>query len=190
MMIFIINYAELAWSYTMNCLFRMNHPSAIIEFFDSSRMILRCMTNLESYLLHRHFPGKEMEILQGEILLIGRLRVVAVTHVENILLHILLDYKPRSAAEAQSLALADGMEPQALVFADTLARLQFNHVARFFAQVPADVIVIVNMSKKADSLTILALGINEMFLFCYLTNFIFDVMTDRENRFFNCQLSI
>ena len=67
--------------------------------------------------------------------------------------------------------------------ADSLARLHLYHVARFLAQVPADVIVIVDLSQEANSLTILALGINEMFLFCYLTNFILDVMTDRENRF-------
>ena len=72
------------------------------------------MANLERYLLHRHLAGEEMEILKREILLVRRLRVVAVTHVENVLLHILLDYEPRTAAEAQPLTLADGMEPQAL----------------------------------------------------------------------------
>lgn len=189
-MIFIINYAELAWSYTMNCLFRMNHPSAIIEFFDSSRMILRCMSNLEGYLLHRHFPGKEMEVLQWEILLISRLRVITMTYIQNIVLHILLDDEPRTATKAQSLALTDGMEPQSLMFANALSGLHLNHIARVLAQISADVIIIVNLPQKADSLTILALGIDEMFLFCYLTNFVFDVMTDRENRFFNCQLSI
>ena len=137
------------------------------------------MANLERYLLHRHLAGEEMEILKREILLVRRLRVVAVTHVENVLLHILLDYEPRSAAEAQPLALADGMEPQALVGADSLARLHLNHVARFLAQVPADVIVIVDLSQEANSLTILALGINEMFLFGYLTNFI---LSEPENR--------
>ena len=141
------------------------------------------MANLERYFLHRHLAGEEMEILKREILLVRRLRVVAVTHVENVLLHILLDYEPRTAAEAQPLTLADGMEPQALVGADSLARLHLYHVARFLAQVPADVIVIVDLSQEVNSLTILALGINEMFLFCYLTNLILDVMTDRENRF-------
>ena len=183
MMVLIIHHAELAGSHAMDSLLRMNHPSAIFEFFDSSRMILRRMANLERYLLHRHLTGEEMEILQWEILLVRRLRVVAVTHVENILLHILLDYEPRSAAEAQTLALADGVEPQTLVASDALARLHLNHVARVLAQVSADVIVIVDLSQEANSLTILALGINEMFLFCYLTNFILDVMTDRENRF-------
>lgn len=114
MMILIIHHAELSGSHAVDRLFRMYHPSAIFEFFDSGWMILRRMANLERYLLHRHLAGEEMEILKREILLVRRLRIVAVTHVENVLLHILLDYEPRSTAEAQPLALADGMEPQAL----------------------------------------------------------------------------
>ena len=106
------------------------------------------------------------------------------TYIQNIVIHILLDDEPRSTAKAQSFALTDGMEPQSLMFADTLSGLHFNHIASFFAQISTDVIIIINLSKKADSLTILSLGINQMFLFCYLTNFIFNVMTDRENRFF------
>ncbi len=95
----------------------MNHPAAIFELFDRSRMILRRMANLERYLLHRHLAGEEMEIMEGEILLVGRLRVVAMTHVEDVVLHILLDHEPWTAAKAQALALADGMKPQTLVLA-------------------------------------------------------------------------
>ena len=124
-----------------------------------------------------------MEILKGEILLVRRLRVVTMTHIQNVVLHILLNHEPRTAAEAQTLTLSDSVEPQTLVAADALARLHLNHIARVLAQVSADVIVIVNLPQEANSLTILALGINQMLLFGYLTNFIFDVMTDRENRF-------
>ena len=67
--------------------------------------------------------------------------------------------------------------------ARSLRRLCAQLCGALLAQVSADVIVIVDLSQEANSLTILALGINEMFLFCYLTNFILDVMTDRENRF-------
>ncbi len=148
------------------------------------------MANLERYFLHRHLAGEEMEILKGEILLVRRLRVVTMTHIQNVVLHILLNHEPRTAAEAQTLTLSDSVEPQTLVAADALARLHLNHIARVLAQVSADVIVIVNLPQEANSLTILALGINQMLLFGYLTNFIFNVMTDRENRFLNCQLSI
>jgi len=141
------------------------------------------MANLERYFLHRHLAGEEMEILQWEILLVSRLRVVTMTHIQNIVLHILLNHEPRTTAEAQTLALTDGVEPQTLVATDALTRLHLNHIARLLAQVSADVIVIVNLPQEANSLTILALGINQMLLFGYLTNFIFDVMTDRENRF-------
>lgn len=117
------------------------------------------MANLERYFLHRHLAGEEMEILKGEILLVRRLRVVTMTHVENIVLHILLYHEPRTAAEAQTLALTDGMEPQTLVATDALARLHLNHIARVLAQVSADVIVIVNLPQEANSLTILRLAL-------------------------------
>ena len=89
------------------------------------------MANLERYFLHRHLAGEEMEIMKGEILLVRRLRVVTMTHIQNVVLHILLNHKPRTAAEAQTLALADGVEPQTLVAADALARLRLSHEFHF-----------------------------------------------------------
>lgn len=148
------------------------------------------MTNLEGYLLHRYLAREEMEIVKRKILLVGRLRIITMTHIQDIVLYILLYHKPGTAAEAQALALADGMKPQTLVLAYALARLHLYDIARFLAQITADIIIIINLSQEADSLAVLAFGINQMLLFGYLANLIFDMMADRENRFFNCQLSI
>lgn len=81
----------------------MNHPSAILQLLDGGWMILRCMAYLESDLLHRYLTSEEVEIVQGEVLLVGCLRVIAVTHVEDIVLHVLLDNKPRTTAKPKPL---------------------------------------------------------------------------------------
>ena len=125
-----------------------------------------------------------MEIMERKILLVGRLRIITMTHIQDIVLYILLNHKPGTAAKAQALALADGMKPQTLVLAYALARFHLYDIARLFAQITADIIIIINLSQKADSLTVLALGIYQMLLFGYLANLILDMMADRENRFF------
>ena len=73
-----------------------------------------------------------MEAMHREVLLVGRLRVVAVRHVKNILRYILLHHKPRTTPEAHTLALSDGMEPQALVLTDATTGLQLYYIAWLF----------------------------------------------------------
>ena len=179
----IVYYAELAGSHSVNGLLGMNHPFAILQLFYRGRMVFWGMANLEGYLLHRHLMGEEMEIVEGEILLVCRLGVVAMAHVEDVVLHVLLDDKPWTAAKAQALALTDGVKPQALVLADALARLQLYHIARVLAQITADIVIIIDLPQEADALAILALGIHQMLLLSYLSNFIFHMMTDRKYRF-------
>lgn len=128
--------------------------------------------------------------MERKILLVGRLRIITMTHIQDIVLYILLNHEPGTAAKAQALALADGMKPQTLVPAYALARFHLYDIARLFAQITADIIIIIYLSQEADSLTVLTLGIYQMLLFGYLANLILDMMADRENRFFNCQLSI
>lgn len=141
------------------------------------------MTNLESYLLHSYLARKEMEIVERKILLVCRLRIITMTHIQDIVLYILLNHEPGTAAKAQALALADGMKPQTLVLAYALARFHLYDIARFLAQITADIIIIIYLSQEADSLTVLALGIYQMLLLGYLANLILDMMADRENRF-------
>lgn len=128
--------------------------------------------------------------MERKILLVGRLRIITMTHIQDIVLYILLNHKPGTAAKAQALALADGMKPQPLVLAYALARFHLYDIARFLAQITADIIIIIYLSQEADSLAVLALGIYQMLLFGYLANLILDMMADREIAFFNCQLSI
>ena len=64
-----------------------------------------------------------VHIADHEPVLLLRFRIVATTHVDDILLDVFLDYKPRSTAEIQALTLTDGMEPEALMRAKDLACL-------------------------------------------------------------------
>ena len=78
---------------------------------------------LEGDALGKAGDGEEMEVVDRKILLVGCLGVVAMGHIEDIVGDILLDYKPWTATEAESLALTDGVEPQTLV-ATSLTRLR------------------------------------------------------------------
>ena len=83
--------------------------------------------------MRRQLPVDAVEVAYGEFLLVGRLRVVAVGNIDNILFYVFLHHKPWSASEAHALALTDGVEPVATVLAYQFARLQFNDIARQFA---------------------------------------------------------
>ena len=71
-----------------------------------------------------------MEIVDGEVLLISRLGIIAMGNVEDVVSDVLFDHKPRSATKPHTLSLTDGMKPQTLMLPDTLARLQFDDIAR------------------------------------------------------------
>ena len=67
-------------------------------------------------------------------------------------LHILLDHEPWPSSESQSLALAYGAEPMPLVLADKASCLELESVAFMFAEISAQVVVVVYLTKKTDAL--------------------------------------
>ena len=69
------------------------------------------MAYLESDMFHVDRFGKKVEIMYLEILLKSRLRLISLTYVKHVLRHIFLYSIPRTAAEAQSVALTYGVEP-------------------------------------------------------------------------------
>ena len=88
------------------------------------------MTYLQCNIRWRQLAVDAMEVADGEILLVGRLRVVAMRHVDDILLRVFLDDEPRAATQSHPLTLSDGVEPMAFVLPDLLASLQFYQIAR------------------------------------------------------------
>ena len=71
-----------------------------------------------------------MERHDGEVLLIGCLWVVAVRHINDVLLNVFLDDKPWATAQSHAFTLSDGVEPVTFVLANEFASLQLNHIAR------------------------------------------------------------
>ena len=139
----------------MNGIVRVNHQSSVVQTFDGGRMIIGCMAYLERHTVHRNFACQEVEVVYGKVLFVSRLRVVAMTYVENVVLYVLFDYKPRSATESQALALAYSVKPQSTVFAYAFARFHLDNVARTLAQVSAYVFIVVYLTQKADALRVL-----------------------------------
>ena len=127
--------------------------------------------------------GEPVHVVNRESLLVGGLGIVAVGDEEDILLYVLLDGKPWTSTEAQSVTLPYGVKPQSLVHADLLARFDVNDESRLLAEVLAEVVVVVYLAKKADALRVLALGVDEMFTLCYTAHLTLLVVPDREDGF-------
>ena len=87
---------------------------------------------------------------------------VTLDDVEDVLLHILLHHIPRTATQAKSLALSDGVEPVALVLAEHLARLNVDDIAFLFTQKLTNIVVVVQLTQETDALRVLAAGIHQM----------------------------
>lgn len=88
----------------------------------------------------------EMEVGKAEVVAVLQLRVPAVGYEDDVLLDVLLDHEPWAAAQAEPLALPDGVEPVAAMCADDLARLDVNDLSFLFAHEAAHKVVVVDLS--------------------------------------------
>ena len=84
--------------------------------------------------------------MDRELRLIGRLRVITMRDIEDVVGDILLDDKPGASGEAHALALPDGMEPQSAMFTDAATGLQFDDITRLFTEVTTDIVVVVDLT--------------------------------------------
>ena len=84
--------------------------------------------------------------------------VVALRNVDDVVRDVFLHHEPRPTAQAQTLALPDGVEPKALVATEFLARFQLHDVARHLTKVFADVVVVVDFAQEANPLTVMTFG--------------------------------
>ena len=88
-----------------------------------------------------------------------KIRALNVAGNENgIVVDILLHHKPRSAAQAQSLTLTQGKKPITLMLTKHPTTLPLHYVALALAKVVTEQSIISGIAKKADALTILAMG--------------------------------
>ena len=95
----VVNDTELTGSYAMYFLLAMDDIGIISCGLHLSLVPLGSVAYLEGDALGKAWDGEVMEVVDGERLLIGCLRVVAMGDIENVALYILLDNKPWTATE-------------------------------------------------------------------------------------------
>ena len=143
---------ELTGGYAMDFLLAMDDIGIISCGLHRCLMPFGGVTYLEGDALGKAGDGEVMEVVDGERLLVGCLGVVAMGHIEDIVGDILLDYKPGTTTEAESLALADGVEPQTLVATYAATSLQLDDISGIVAEITLDVIVVINLAEEAYAL--------------------------------------
>ena len=173
----VIDYTELTGSYAVDLLLAMDDIGIISCGLHRSLVPLGSVAYLEGDALGKAGDGKVMEVVDGERLLVGCLGVVAMGHIEDIVGDILLDYKPRTTTEAESLALTDGVEPQTLVATYAATSLQLDDISGIVAEITLDVIVVINLAEEAYALRILAAGIYKMFALGNGAHLVLHIMT-------------
>ena len=100
MMGLVVNDTELTGSYAVDLLLAMDDIGIISCGLHRCLMPFGGVAYLEGDALGKAGDGEVMEVVDGKILLIGCLRVVAMGDIENVVLYILLDNKPWTATEA------------------------------------------------------------------------------------------
>lgn len=183
MVVGVIHNTELPGRNTLNGLLGVDDITSATQRFEMSAMKLGRVTNLECHLARLGLKGQEVEVAYGKRVAVNLLRVVALGDIKHIALHILANDIPRTTAQTQSVPLPDGVKPQSLVAADDLSAVDVDHLAGIFAQITAHIVVILDFAKEADALRILALGIDEVFVFGNFSKFFLAVMTDGEYGF-------
>ena len=183
MMVLVVNDTELAGGYAMYFLLAMDNIRTVGNLLHRCLMPFGSVTYLEGDTLGKVGNGEEMEVVDGKILLIGCLRVVAMGDIENVALYILLDNKPWTATKTKSLALTDGVEPQTLVGTYAATSLQLDDISGIVAEITLDVIVVINFAEEAYALRILAAGIYKMFALGNGTHLVLHIMSDGKEGF-------
>ena len=89
MVVSIVNDAELSWGYTVNGLLGMDDGFTLANSSELSFDKFWCMPYLERYRCRCGRRGRQgqcqpVQVVHLEVLTIGRLRVVAMTHVECV----------------------------------------------------------------------------------------------------------
>lgn len=179
----IVDDAELAGGYAVNGGVGVHHVGALAGRLYAGGQELGGVANLQRDVCGGQLPVDAVEVADGEVLLVGCLRVVAVRDIDDVLVDVLLDDKPGTSTKAHALALSDGVEPVASVLSYLAPRLQLQNVAGHLAQVAAQVVVVVDLAQKADALRVAAVGWCQVFALGYLAHLVFHHVADGEQRF-------
>ena len=179
----VIDYTELTGSYAVDLLLAMDDIGIISCGLHRCLVPLGSVAYLEGDTLGKLGKCEKMEVVDGKILLIGCLRVVAMGDIEDIVGDILLDYKPGTATKTKSLALTYGVKPQSFVGTYAATSLQLDDISGIVAEITLDVIVVINLAEEAYALRILAAGIYKMFALGNGTHLVLHIMSDGKEGF-------
>ena len=191
-MVLVVDDAELSGRYAVHGLVGMEDGGVAVEQLEGAGQVAGCVPDLEGDAQMAAVAncrrtgivggraGEPVEIVHGDVLPVGRLWIVAVADVEDVAVDVLPDDEPRAAAEAEALALSDGVEPVALVLSDLTAGLQLDDIANALADEAAHVVVVVDVAEEADALRVLAVGIDEMLALGDLAHLVLHIMADGE----------
>ena len=123
MMILIINNTKLAWSYSVNRGLGMDDVSIRGDLFHFGGIILWGMTNFKRNISTLYWDSEPVEVVDGEVGLVGGGGVVAMGDVEDVVGDIFFDDEPGASGEAHAFALTNGVEPEAFVLTNATTRL-------------------------------------------------------------------
>ena len=113
-------------------------------------------------LLTPKVAAEVMEVEQVNAIAILRIGVVALRHIEYILVDVLLHHKPGAAAEQETFALSDGVEPVAAVGAEDATGFELDNLPFALTEIAAQEVVVVYLAEKTDALRVLAVGAGQM----------------------------
>src|SRR5206468_4890339 len=101
-------------------------------------------------------------------------------HVNAVGRHVFLHDIPRATRQADAFALADGVEPKAAMFGQGPAGFQLDNLSNPFAEVIPNKLVIFDLAKKTNALTVLAIAIGQIPLTRQSPHFALAEVTDWE----------
>ena len=150
MVVFVVDHSVLSGGDSLYLVVGFDTVQ-VADAADTAVGEVRRVADLESdlFLILKLTPrifGDEVEAVHVDDLAVLCFRVVAVGDVDDVPSDVFFDDEPRSSAQSQSLALPDGVEPIAVVFAQHLAGFQFDDLSGPFTQVAFDEIVVVDFA--------------------------------------------
>ena len=115
---------------------------------------------------HRHLARPLRHRIAGDVVHRPQSDQVAVLHrrveasadVDRIGSHVLPDYVPGTATQTKSFPLSNGVEPEALVLAQHLPRLQLHDRANPLSEMLPEEVVVVDPAEEADPLAVVSVG--------------------------------
>ncbi len=133
--------------------------------------------------------GNEVEALEVDDAAVLGVGVVAVGDVDDVSLDVFFDNEPGATAEAEAFALADGVEPVAVVFAEDTTGFEFDDLTDTATEIAFDKVVVVDLAEEADALTVFTHGAGEFLGFGDGADFALHHMADGEHQFLDLEAS-